>query len=139
MNFTILSFLFALVVWAQPCDKKAVSVNKPVSLNQEFDVKIGQEVTIKGEGLKIGFASVAEDSRCPEGVNCIWAGNAKIALSLQKGKSKPAPVALNTGVEPGRHSYMGYEVKLVGVRPYPKANTTTDKKSYVATLIVSKR
>lgn len=133
MNFTILSLLFALVVWAQPCDKRGVS------LDQEFDLKVGQEVTVEGEGLKIGFGSVGEDSRCPEGVTCIWAGNAKIAVRLQKGKSKSASVELNTGVDPRRHSYMGYEVRLVALRPHPKMNTTIDKKDYVATLVVSKQ
>ena len=132
MNFTILSFLFALVVWAQPCDKKGVHLSK------QFDVKVGQEVTVEGEGLKIGFASVGEDSRCPEGVNCIWAGNAKVAVKLQKGKST-ASVDLNTGVDPKRHSYMGYEVTLVDLRPYPKVDTTIDKNGYVATLVVSKQ
>ena len=132
MNFTILSFLFALVVWAHPCDKKGVPLNK------EFDVKVGQEVTVEGEGLKIGFASVGEDSRCPEGVNCIWAGNGKVVVKLQKGKST-ASVDLNTGVNPKRHSYMGYEVTLVALRPHPKVNTTIAAKDYIATLMVSKR
>ncbi len=132
MNFTILSFLFALLIWAQPCDKKGVALNK------EFDVKVGQEVTVEGENLKISFGSVGEDSRCPEGVNCIWAGNAKIAVRLQKGKST-ASLELNTGVDPKRSSYLGYEVGLVALRPYPKMNTTIDNKGYVATLIVSKQ
>jgi hypothetical protein len=133
MNFTILSFLLALVFWVQPCDRKGVE------LNQEFDLKVGQVATVEGTGLKIGLTSVREDSRCPEDVTCIWAGNAKVAFSLQKGKSKSAPVELNTGIDPRRHSYMGYEVRLVGLRPNPKSKTTLDKKRYVATLIVSKQ
>ena len=133
MNFTMLSLLFALVVWAQPCDKRGVS------LNQEFDLKIGQEVKIEGEDLKVGFSSVGADSRCPQGVTCVWAGNAKIGLRLQKGNNQSASVELNTGVDPRRNSYMGYEVRLAALRPHPKVNTTLNKKSYVATLIVSKQ
>ena len=133
MKLTILSFLLALVFWVEPCEKKGVA------LNQEFDLKVGQVATVEGTGLKIGFASVREDSRCPEDVTCVWAGNAKVAISLKKGKSKLASVELNTGINPKQHSYMGYEVRLVALHPNPKSKTTLDKKSYVATLIVSKQ
>jgi hypothetical protein len=134
MNFTILSFLFALIVWAQPlCDKKGVQ------LKEEFSLKAGQELVVKGEKLKIGFREVVEDSRCPEGAQCIWEGSAKIVLRLRKGNGKPSTVELNTAVDPRQRSYMGYEVRLLALRPHPKLNTTIEKKGYVATLVVSKQ
>jgi hypothetical protein len=134
MNFTIVSFLFAFLLWVPAsCDQKAT-----VLLKQEFDLKLGQSIVVGAERLKINFVSVAEDSRCPEGAQCIWAGNAKIALTVRKGNAKPSSIELNTGVTPQQTSYMGYEIKLTALRPHPKVNTSIDNKRYVATLIVSK-
>ena len=111
---------------------------KEVQLNREFDLKVGQEGLIKAEGLRIEFNSVIEDSRCPAGVTCIWAGNAKISVNLIKGKNRSAAIELNTGLEPTHHAYSGYEVRLVKLNPYPKADENIDKKDYVATLLVCK-
>ena len=134
MNFTILSVLFALFLWAPAsCEQKAT-----VPLKQEFDLKLGQSVVVGAERLKINFDSVVQDSRCPEGATCVWAGNAKIALTLRKGSGKSSSVELNTNLNPKQTSYLGYEIKLTALRPHPKVNTSIDKKSYVATLIVSK-
>ena|SRR5688572_3414500 len=136
MNFTIHSLLFALLIWAPAsCDQKAAA---PLPLKQEFDLKLGQSVVVGEERVKINFVAVAEDSRCPEGAQCIWAGNAKIALTVRKGNAKPTSIELNTGVTPQQTSYMGHGIKLTGLRPHPKVNSSIDKKSYVATLIVSK-
>jgi hypothetical protein len=134
MNFTILSFLFALFLWAPAsCDQKATA-----PLKQEFDLKLGQSVVVGEDRLKINFVSVAEDSRCPEGAQCIWAGNAKLALTVRKGNAKPSSIELNTGVTSQQASYMGHEIKLTALRPHPKVNAGIDKKTYVATLIVTK-
>ena len=53
-------------------------------MNREFDLRVGQEITVAGTDMKVRFDSVKEDSRCPEGVDCIWEGNAKIALTLKQ-------------------------------------------------------
>ena len=133
------SAIFSLLLifttaWAQP-----VIGGKEVALNQEFEVKVGERVSIKKEGLKITFASVAEDSRCPEGVTCVWAGNAKIVLRLSKSGRRAATMRLNTGLEPKQDDYRGYDVKLVSLNPYPKEGVGNKKRKYVATLIVSRK
>ena len=110
---------------------------KRVELDREFDLRPGQNALVKIEGLRIGFDSVIEDSRCPKGVDCIWAGQAKIRIKLSKPNNKPASVELST-LEPKKISYLGYQVSLVGLSPYPKASETINKNAYVATLAVSK-
>ena len=129
-----LLFIFTTIVWPQP-----LSGGKEVALNQEFEIKVGERVSIKEEGLKVSFASVAEDSRCPEGVQCIWAGNVKIVLRLSKTGRRAAAMRLNTNLEPTQDDYRGYDVKLVSVNPHPKKDVRIKKKEYVATLIVSKK
>jgi hypothetical protein len=99
---------------------------------------VGEQVSIKEAGLKISFSLVKEDSRCPKGVNCIWAGNGKILLKVSKGRGQAASVELNTGIEPQHHRFQDYDIKLVGLDPYPEQDVTIKRGQYVATLMVSK-
>ncbi|HYO91198.1 MAG TPA: hypothetical protein VEQ40_06160 [Pyrinomonadaceae bacterium] len=111
---------------------------KRASLGQEFKLKVGERVVIKEAGLNITFSAVAEDSRCPEGVNCIWAGNGRIIVKVSKGRKK-ADVQLNTGAEPRQERFHEYDVKLVNLNPYPHKDTIPIKRGmYVATLVVNK-
>jgi hypothetical protein len=110
-----------------------------VQLGQEFDLKINQETTIKSEGLAIAFESVLEDDRCPEDVNCIWAGNAKIKVRLSKEKQEPGVVDLNTGVKPKSSSYLDYEIKLVALKPNRRSDKDIQPNEYKATLSVTKK
>ena len=107
-------------------------------LDKEFKIKVGETVSIRKESLKISFSSVSEDSRCPEGVTCVWAGNGKIVLRLTKSRKRSATMSLNTTLDPKHDDYQGYDVKLVSLDPYPKKGATIKKKEYVATLIVSR-
>ena len=108
-------------------------------LNQEFDVRVGERVTIKKEGLKIALVKIEEDSRCPEGVQCIWAGNGKVLLRLSRGRERATTMTLNTGIDPGSAAYGAYDVKLVNLCPYPKKDVEIKKNEYIATLLVSRR
>lgn len=115
------------------------SPSKEVALGEPFEIRIGQQVSIKKESLKISFTSVAEDSRCPEGVQCIWAGNGKIVLRLNKARRGASVMRLNTTVEPKEDDYRGYDVKLVSLSPYPQKDVPIRRKEYVATLVASRK
>jgi len=133
MKSAMLSVLLLLTTAAQAGGRKGVS------LNQEFTLKVGQTALIRPGGLKVTFERVLEDSRCPEGVNCIWAGNARIAVGLSRAGGRPTPVELNTDVEPRRQSCLHYEVKLLGLSPRPEEGKRVDEKSYSLTLVVKKK
>jgi maltoporin len=132
MNVAILSVLFLLLTgWMQQsCD------TKEVALSREFKLKVGQEVLVKEAGIKVSLHAIVEDSRCPTGVQCIWAGNGKISVHLSKAKNEAVSVELNTSAGPRSSTYQGYDVKLVGLDPYPKDGVTIDKNAYVVTLMV---
>jgi hypothetical protein len=135
MTSAILSFLFLFTsVAAQP-----VSRTKEAALNEEFEIKVGKQVSIRDERLKVSFSYVAEDSRCPEGVQCIQAGNGKIVLSLSKAGKRSGKITLNTMRDPKHDAYREYDVKLVKLNPYPKKDVHVRKKEYVATLVVSRK
>lgn len=70
-------------------------------LNEAFTLSGGQEGLIASEGLRLRFAEVVEDSRCPTQVNCFWTGQARIALDVQPDRSGWTRVEFNTNPAPG--------------------------------------
>jgi hypothetical protein len=133
MKSVMLSALLLLTAGAQTGGRRGVS------LNQEFTLKVGQAALVRPGGLRVTLERVLEDSRCPQGVNCVWAGNARVTVGLSGPGGKPARVELNTNVEPRRQSYLRYEVELLGLSPYPKEGQKVDGKSYSVRLLVKKR
>jgi len=129
--FVAISLLTLVSIVAQPREKLIV-------LEQEFKLKIGESAKSKPEGLEVKFDSVADDSRCPRGVTCIWAGNAKVLLKVKKDAAKPADVELNTNTNPKTAGYLEYELRLKELRPYPEADVTVKPSDYEVTLIVHK-
>ncbi|HJR09659.1 MAG TPA: hypothetical protein VJ842_20530 [Pyrinomonadaceae bacterium] len=113
------------------------------SLGQSVNVRYGQEVTVPGYKFKIKFVAVPEDSRCPKGVNCIWAGNVRVRLQVSKAKSKPVKVelSLNPRDFPDGEvaNYGNYKLKLMRVEPYPVEGQQLTAKDYTVTLGVSKK
>ena len=104
-----------------------------VSLGEDFEMEFGQNLTIPQESVRIQFKDVLEDSRCPEGATCIWAGNAKIAILLNETEAN-----LNTYLEPKQSRMSRYTVDLISVKPYPKVGVEVKKEDYVAKLRITK-
>jgi hypothetical protein len=70
-------------------------------LGREFRLRARQQVTLKGEGLRIKFAEVKEDSRCPADVKCVSAGNAAVRLDVSiRGRGSKSLTLNTTGNSP---------------------------------------
>ena len=115
----------------------AISLLTFVSM-QEFKLKMGESAKSKPEGLEVEFHSVAEDSRCPKGVTCMWAGNAKVLLKVKKNGGKPVDVELNTNSNPKTANYLDYELRLKELKPYPESDVTIKPSDYEVTLTLHK-
>ncbi|MEO7673611.1 MAG: hypothetical protein ABIU09_05985 [Pyrinomonadaceae bacterium] len=100
-------------------------------------LRVAQEKTAPGTAIKIKFLNVPEDSRCPTGVNCIWAGVAKIKLQLRK-NGKRAEFELNTNQLDKSITFEGNEINLTALTPYPKSGTAIKPAAYTATLSITK-
>ena len=128
----------ALLVLPLVCCAQSKPPAADVSLRQEFTLKLGQTVRVKGESLRVRFASVLEDSRCPKGEECIRQGSAKISLEVTSGEDKPVTLELTT--EPGAQeaTHLEYSLTLVALYPYPVSGRQVDREDYRATLVVDK-
>lgn len=93
---------------------------------------LGQSVAVDGADLT--FEAVPTDTRCPQDVECVWAGDALVELRWQG-----ADVELHTGVEPRSAGLGPTTVTLVALAPQPYANATIPPQAYRATLRLTAR
>jgi hypothetical protein len=119
-----------------------VGTARAARVGREFKIKAGRTVTLKGEGLRLRFVRVAADSRCPEGVECVWAGNAEVLIEVgAKNGRRKSVLRLNTNASPERPAevkYGRYTVKLVELSPYPREGRRLAAGAYTVTLLVVK-
>jgi hypothetical protein len=110
-------------------------------VGREFKIKVGQQVTFRREGLRIRFAAVENDSRCPAGLTCVWAGDAEVLLEVSMRGGGRKRLKLHTtrsrqDAEEGK--YRRYRIKLMELGPYPRSDQKITAGEYTATLLVSK-
>lgn len=123
-------FPFLFIFFGFVCDSPA-SHSGP-KIGEEFELKHGKTVQIHDTKISLTFSSLKEDSRCPEGAVCVWAGNAKIGITADA-----VEFELNTTLEPAQAQFSGYTIKLIAVSPYPKLNEIHKPEDYSARLIVT--
>ena len=119
-------FFAALLMLLALCGCYIPEHAKPSSgkLGAEMMLRLGEAATISSEGLSIRFMGIDQDSRCPLGVECIWAGEVTAVVTLIKSRGNALEVNLTKGaVETGREKakFEGYSIKLIDVMPYPSA------------------
>jgi hypothetical protein len=121
----LLTFIFGTIqtVEAQSREQQKVQINKQKKFSRS--------------NLTIKFVSLIEDSRCPEGTNCIWAGNAKIKIEVGKGGKKET-FEVNTNLGPKGATYDGYAIELISLTPTPKENIRINRNGYMATFTISR-
>jgi hypothetical protein len=83
--------------------------------------------------------SVLNDSRCPEGFQCFWEGNAAVRFKFSKINDKPVLFELNTHRGFTYSTIIsGYRFTLTGLKPYPVRNNRIEQDEYKAELLIEK-
>ncbi|MBX3244407.1 MAG: hypothetical protein KF685_08125 [Acidobacteria bacterium] len=102
---------------------------------KSFVVGIGKEVDFSGKRVtKVKFLEVTEDSRCPEGVDCFWAGNARLKIELSFSDDEPVTLEMDTNGPNSTVKFEGGTVSLIKLDPYPKNNVEFDRSAYKVSL-----
>ena len=106
--------------------------------DKQIKVLVNRQKTVPGSKLTVKFVSLIEDSRCPEGVKCIQAGNAKIKVTVTSRGGESKTFELNTNLGPKGETFEGYAINLVSLTPTPKDNIRINRNGYTATFAVSR-
>ncbi len=104
--------------------------------NTPFVLAIGQAARLDNGSL-VTFVGVSEDSRCPKGAQCFWAGQAKIDLYIgEPGSGKELQL-----IVPGMKDEVevkgetdGLSIMCTKLAPYTDADTPIVKEDYKLTL-----
>jgi len=104
-------------------------------LGSPFQLGIGQTALISTENLTVKLLNLS-DSRCPSGVQCIWAGEVSATVRIAKDGRELATLNLTAGVVPKFTN--GYAVTLNSVEPYPKSTQRILPSQYAATFTITK-
>ena len=90
--------------------------------------------------LRVSFAQVAEDSRCPASVTCVWQGNGAVRLDVTI-VSVVQSVVLNTAGGPAfprEATVAGYTFTLVELAPQRQTPDPVPMQQYRATIRVTR-
>jgi hypothetical protein len=130
---------FLLVLLLSGCDTFNGEVDfYPGVLSDTLDLAVGECAEALGT-LGICLDSITEDSRCPEGVVCVWEGNAGIQISVTGSDTLSHEMVLNT------HSnflndtmFEEVYIALMEVAPYPSVNDALKQEDYLVRILVEK-
>ena len=133
MKRTIL--LIIILITSFSFSQDSTEVQKAETPIISSKVYLGKSVAF--ENFRIEFIEVVQDSRCPTGVNCIWAGEVVILVDLYEDgkKIERKKITLNTKI--GLQNRIGnlffseaMSLSVLNVLPHPNAKNKTQSNAY---------
>lgn len=133
MNYFLLPFfLLASLTYAQ--DSTVVKAPKIV-----MEQKINQAIPVNN--MSVTLLKVVSDSRCPIGVTCIWAGEAKVLVEvITNGKKEKKEVFITSNGLTKSTSFIAsdgeFNINAIDLLPYPEEGKAVSE--YVLKISVTK-
>ncbi|RMB56453.1 hypothetical protein EAX61_14555 [Dokdonia sinensis] len=132
-----LAFILCFSAFAK-AQQTPQKIEKVIPPTIAVKVMYGDAVNI--DGVVITFLEVLEDSRCPKGTTCIWAGQAKVkVLVKEKGQKAYTRIVTKSPGAQGPISICeraGYTISIASVLPVPEGpKGAPDKESYYLNLV----
>ncbi len=128
--------IFALL--GQGCGNPTINAE----LGKEFPLKVGQTAYLASENLSINFVGVPDDSRCPTGVKCIWAGQVAcdFQIKLTREHTQTAQfIVYQSGASDSSQQLFENYLFHYSVEPYPVAGKKISQGDYIVHLTVTKQ
>jgi hypothetical protein len=110
----------------------------PAKAPETLNLRLGQSKTADRGKITVKFISVLEDSRCPMNAKCVWAGNAKIRISVTRVRGGSTVVELNSTLEPQIVNVYGYRLSLQDLIPQKGAPPNMGRRPTTATISIEK-
>lgn len=135
-----LSALFCALFLTLACANKPKPGFSTFKLDLPFELKFNGSAMLDGDGFKLTFDAVPEDSRCPKDVDCIQAGQARITLlaNLDESNSDVEYVWPASQIGNVARTVGPFKVHLLDVSPYPVSGKLTKPEDYTIRLVVRK-
>lgn len=112
---------------------EVVSTSTSETQTATVTARIGQKVSALD--VSITPHEITEDSRCPQNVQCVWAGTFKVKATLESGMGA-SPVTFEVGFPISTEAEF---VTLTSISPAPFQGVTIEPNAYRLTFEISKR
>lgn len=112
-------------------------------LNEDFVLHLRETAILTDTPDRFGISlyAIKQDSRCPQGVTCVWAGEVRADITFQENRVLHPPVFEMT-TSPGdpkhRMEIEGYVVELTHAEPPALAGKTIAPEAYALTFRVTR-
>jgi len=133
---TIAAVLLSVLAFAQDSTKVKTETPKLIS-------KLMYGKAIEVQDLKFKFVAVETDSRCPEGVQCVWAGEAIVLIDVFKNgkkiEQKRVIISPTARLQSSLGNFFSSETLIVSglsLKPYPKFSNKIKSEDYFIMLDV---
>jgi hypothetical protein len=110
----------------------------PAEPGVAFELAIGKTAVLNGNGARITFRQVKEDSRCPTDVTCVWAGDARIELTISRSGSSDDTKIFSLSPPDNEARSGDLQIRFVGLAPVPRQSDGNAPRAYVAQLVVNR-
>ncbi len=136
--FLTMAILIVPVLLIAGCSATNASGNQ-ADLGQEFNLRVGQSISISGENLSIEFDAVTSDSRSPLGAQTIWAGEAQIRLRVTRENVTSIVTLTEKGLtsEFTQDSFIQYKFSFK-LLPYPEVGKQPATNDYSLVMKITK-
>lgn len=106
------------------------SENSPKNVGNIIYFNEGENKFLQEFQMNVTFKNIVEDSRCPQGTQCIWAGVAVANIELMSTTSRPMVLQFSTTEVKGKNyhktqTFNGYTISLKEITPYPTSQDGT--------------
>ncbi len=140
-----LLYYFALLAATANNCNCSKQVNRPAGFttNKTVAVNTCSPFVQNGTGYTICLDSVANESRCPSGAECIWAGYARGKFTFTAGTAvhhfylHTGAVAHSGGPFPKDTIFNNIRIKFINLTPYPAVNTASVYSDYKAEVMIT--
>lgn len=140
MKNTLFLFLLTIMTFS-------VQAQKHKKGKKLVDFTITQSKTVKAKGTQLVLKQVISDARCPEGLNCVWAGEAQVLLSIYQNKKwideeiitfSPKKTEVNKEWLAKTLAIPITKIKSIRLVPYPKDSIKINPKDYCIKVEIAK-
>ena len=111
-------FYLFIAIAIVACEEEEVV--KAIELNEEFTLREGDTGILSEPSVSLKVERI-DDSRCPDGAQCIWQGSADIIFSFESENSGLVVDTLRSFNKSVIH-IDDLTIQLVDVSPYPELN-----------------
>ena len=131
LKYLLVFFLF----FGMGCEE--VVLDPVFTVGKESAFRINQLYT-SSDGQYTLLIKEIGDSRCPEGVVCIWQGEVTLKGEWTTGSNK-TNIELHSVLNDQQKVPEGFTMKIVDAKPYPKYGVDSKPEDLTVTLLVQKK